>query len=509
MISPAEIIKILEKIDLGAGVAENDIMLYEARVETPVFNGLFRDRYDLVSGPKGSGKTALYRLVSEFLKPVMLKTSNTAILTGVEASGDPVFLAFRKNFEGLNELEFENFWRVYIVALINEHFVKNSEFSEQLAKARVEAKDFQDRCRRACIPELTDSRSFREIAQLALKTIKLNILSISNSPSGESISALTIEPCQPNEKSKNESTSSPIFLHDIHSSLLRLLKAANLRLWILLDRLDEVFPRRTKLERTALRALLRTTRNFPSQDIRIKLFIRDDIFENVLLKGEGFTALSHIESRRAPSLRWSAEDLKILIIKRFCQDPRVRQFCGGNKQLISENDAPHLKRVFDRLFPKQVVRGKNQSTTLDWLYHHCEDGRGVVTPRDIIDLLAAAITKQIEHIRKDGINEESLLGSQALKEGLRELSSKKRRTYLEAEFPEFWPHMSKFEHTKAEHNAHSLESLLGSKWNIIVDDLVAIGFLQKRPRSSSYIIPFVFRFGMGIKQGKAFNGFHK
>src|ERR1043166_7533429 len=118
-LTPLEMIRIIKSIDLGAPVAELDTVLYEARIETSAFTDLFRDRVDLVPGTKGSGKTALYRLISEYVKPVMLK-AGIVLITGVEAAGDPVFLAFKSNFETLSELEFENFWRVYFVALISD-----------------------------------------------------------------------------------------------------------------------------------------------------------------------------------------------------------------------------------------------------------------------------------------------------------------------------------------------------------------------------------------------------
>ena len=140
-----EFLKTLNSADLGSAVAEHDTLLYEARVETTAFTDLFRDRADLISGTKGSGKTALYRLISEFERSFMLK-SRILILTGVEASGDPVFLAFKDQFEDLTELEFDNFWRVYFVALILERFVKNAEFDEIRREADRETQTFKERC---------------------------------------------------------------------------------------------------------------------------------------------------------------------------------------------------------------------------------------------------------------------------------------------------------------------------------------------------------------------------
>jgi hypothetical protein len=53
------------------------------------------------------------------------------------------------------------------------------------------------------------------------------------------------------------------------------------------------------------------------------------------------------------------------------------------------------------------------------------------------------------------------------------------------------------------HDKESLEALLGSKCREKVDDLQAVGFLQRRPKGKAFIVPFIFRAGMGKGQGKA------
>ena len=151
---------------------------------------------------------------------------------------------------------------------------------------------------------------------------------------------------------------------------------------------------------------------------------------------DGFTALSHIEARRAPALRWGPDEIRLLIVKRFSASARLRNLYGIDKARIEGSDHEHVKEVFKRLFPPQVIPGKRQSNTLDWIYHHCEDGRGAVTPRDIIDLLEFAIKAQVEHLQRGVECDTHLISGAALKEGLCELSKKKCRTYLEAEFPD-------------------------------------------------------------------------
>ena len=84
----------------------------------------------------------------------------------------------------------------------------------------------------------------------------------------------------------------PEFITDLKDRLADVLKKAELSIWLMIDRLDEIFPRRTDLETKALRGLLRTTRLFTSEDIRVKIFLRDDMLEQIVSTGEGFTALT-------------------------------------------------------------------------------------------------------------------------------------------------------------------------------------------------------------------------
>ncbi len=82
------------------------------------------------------------------------------------------------------------------------------------------------------------------------------------------------------EKSEEISEHSlPKYVNDIKESLEAVLEASSLSLWLMVDRLDEIFPRRSDVERTALRGLLRAMRYFASPSIRVKVFLRDDMLE--------------------------------------------------------------------------------------------------------------------------------------------------------------------------------------------------------------------------------------
>jgi hypothetical protein len=60
-------VNILQNLDLGSSIAEQDTLLEKVRVETSAFTDLLNDKADLIPGTKGSGKSALFKIFADFL----------------------------------------------------------------------------------------------------------------------------------------------------------------------------------------------------------------------------------------------------------------------------------------------------------------------------------------------------------------------------------------------------------------------------------------------------------
>ena len=166
----------------------------------------------------------------------------------------------------------------------------------------------------------------------------------------------------------------------------------------------------------------------------------------------------------------------------------------------------YQKEAFYKVFPKTVHRGEKQSSTLRWIYSHTEDGKGVVTPRDVIDLLTKAKQKQEDEFKSDPSREsEFLIGSAAIIYGLSELSERKRVTFLEAEFPHLWKHIKKFVGGRTEYSEAAVCKLFGKSWASVMDDLSSIGLIRKESKkhgSKTFKIPFLYREGLELTQGR-------
>jgi hypothetical protein len=119
--------EMIEDIKIGNSVAEQDFLLESARVETPVFDGVLNDRYDIILGKKGAGKTAIFKIIN-LVSEVLYKRRKIVILSGVNTSGESIFNEFKKQLLTFNEKDFETFWKFYFISLIYNEFIKNPKF---------------------------------------------------------------------------------------------------------------------------------------------------------------------------------------------------------------------------------------------------------------------------------------------------------------------------------------------------------------------------------------------
>ncbi len=506
-----DLANILPSIDFGSSIAEQDTLLESARVETSAFTDLFNDKVDLVPGTKGSGKSALYRIFVDFLPDYLLDLQKVVVAHGVQHRGDKVFHAYKDEFDKMDENEFVNFWCVYLISLAKEHFIRNSRYANFLKDCSDEIKAFYQACQSARIPDFEKQKSLREVLGWTLAAIRSWGPNVKVRPSGETWEFelnLFGEQSKPTTNSKKE-TDEPIlarYAHTIKENLEAVLKKAGLSLWLMIDRLDEIFPRRSKLETRALRGLLRTLRIFESKEIRIKVFLRDDILEQIVSNGQGFTALTHITARQSDTLDWSEEQIMTMIVRRLYANERLRDYLKVDSDQL-EASRNYQEEAFYKVFPKAVFPGEKQSSTLRWIYNHTSDGRGVVTPRDVIDLLTKAKQKQQDEYRSYSSGEtEFIIGPSAIIYGLEELSKRKRTTFLEAEFPHLWKYIKKFIGGRTQYSENDISKLFGKSWQKIVEDLISIGVLRmegRRDGSKTFKIPFLYRSGLDVKQGSA------
>jgi len=154
--------KIMRELKIGNSVAEHDSLLESARVETPVFEDVLNDKYDIIFGRKGAGKTAMFKII-DILSDYLLMKNNIVILSGVNSAGESLFNEFKDEFASFSEKDFESFWKFYFVSLIYNEFIKNKKFEAVLLECEPEIKIFISECEKAGIPNIPTTMQKRQI----------------------------------------------------------------------------------------------------------------------------------------------------------------------------------------------------------------------------------------------------------------------------------------------------------------------------------------------------------
>ena len=138
------------------------------------------------------------------------------------------------------------------------------------------------------------------------------------------------------------------------------------------------------------------------------------------------------------------------------------------------------------------------------------DGNDVRPPRNLIDLVKKAQDAAIRRQERDHDPLDRavpLLPSDALKTGLRALSKQRVEDTLLAEAGAEAFLVDKFRGSKAEHNRETIGELLGVEGAVLdgqISFLKGIGFLEATVATATYKVPMLYRDGLGITQGKAF-----
>jgi hypothetical protein len=497
---------LLKDLDLGSSVAETDNVLGNARVETSVFHELLGDRVDLIQGTKGSGKSALFRLVIDYLEEALLRDKKVVIAHGVSRPDDNIFHAFRSDFDQFTEDDFEAFWVIYFATLARDNFIEESKFDDILRGCKKQMAEFRDACALASIPTFEmpkERRSLRVILEWIIGLVRPKKVTY-KSAGGDQATFEFAEPVKalPSGEPPRTQPLRSRYLEKLRIALQAILGVADLQLWLMIDRLDELFLRRSDTERKALRGLLRASLSFRDERIRIKIFLRDDIFEHITETADGFAALTHVTARMSARLEWTESQILTFITRRLLANSRLCRYLSIRSEGLSPDEQ---EKIFYQVFPPTVHTGDNQSATLRWIYQHCSDAKGVVTPRDVLDLLTNAIRRQHDNVcaHPRGLSQH-IITSDAILYGHDELSIRKRDTYIKAEFPHFWSDIEKLEKGKTEYSEGALHRRLGGKQiEKRIASLVDIGILAetRKENARTWKVPFLYRRGLALTQG--------
>ncbi|MGD0280549.1 MAG: hypothetical protein ABSC11_14775, partial [Smithella sp.] len=272
MISTDDLNWLLSDFDLGTSTAENDPLLESAKIETQQFHDLYwHDRIDIVKGIKGSGKTAIYRLFF-LLREYVIRKNNLYCVFGVEPTGDPIFRLYQAEFEKFSEIEFENFWSVYFIALVYNLIYTTPQLKIILTK---DLQKIDDILENLGLKFTKNGYSLKESIGAIQKFFQNNKIKFGLETNLDTATA-QIKSVSPvieiDSKNVEDISRRPIYLASFRDQLADILGKNKIKIWVMLDRLDEVFPHRSEVEKIGLRGLLKASYNFSHPNLRTKIF---------------------------------------------------------------------------------------------------------------------------------------------------------------------------------------------------------------------------------------------
>lgn len=441
--------------------------------------------FRLILGGKGSGKSALLRVVAS-AQDDYKELQDTFLHVATEHTGEP---SFKRAFETLkkgiySEKELVNAWKTYLLNLALDALENTPDTSERRA-----AIDFSEKIG---IRYRTESAYKKVLWSL------LRILHIKSFTLGADSVQAEFPDAPPEIWTKNDE------IFDFPEALRLCVKAFDVlgsRCWILVDRLDAAFQDDQELEQAALKGLLTAYKDFMGHvSLRFKLFFRTDLFDQVT-SGTGFRELTHVMDRSSPPITWDSDKLLVMILERFLFNELVQDKYGMTKNDLRDEEL--RQALFFSIFPQQIDVGLKKPDSWNWILNRIRDGNNIRTPRDLHSLVLNAAKKQQEMLNIGGDDYSSeLISSPAVKAGLTVMSKDKVRTTLIAENPKLENVIRAFTKGKAEHNEESLTSLLGENWEKAINDLERIGLVEKV--GEGWKIPLLYRDGLDITQGAAF-----
>jgi hypothetical protein len=445
--------ELLSSLHLGDEVAERDPLLQKAFVATEDYRQVIEDRCDLVTGVKGSGKSAIVITALEdtarsaasrrFLLPAQNMRVGAAIYESdtipEQASSD--------------EDLYRRLWTVHVIGLVGNFLVHRFETTANVSDLRG-----------------------------ALDSVGLLLGHASGEP--DEVWRLAVA-----------AILRPGITDPQLNKLLRYLQQAlnrlNTNVWVIFDRLDDVYGTRMELEKRLVRGLLQAhihIANF-GPDLKTKLFLRSDLLDRVTLD-RGLRNLDKVKRLR---LNINAWDLSRLFLARLLQCDEFAK--------IARIDSPKLLDRYDILKGMAALLPKRSPNTditappqdaYGYLFQRTADGTGRYTPRTTLAYLRLAIHEQRRVCERHNVTEipqGPILQTPALHRAWVQLSEDRLENYIYAEFPQLRAFIDRLDGGPAAYpDVEAIgRAIMGRAYTaadagMIVDNLQYCGLLAKGQR---------------------------
>lgn len=485
--------EVLSATTFGQRIAEDEAeALTSYFVETHQWRKLISGEIDVIYGPKGSGKSALFALLRKRRED--LRARNILAAAGENVRGALVFADLVAE-PPASEDRFRDLWKLYFLSLIGTAF-RLAEIDNSHSRSVVSALEGAG----LVIPQWSLRAALDYIQRIDSVSGDIKVNPATGQPEGVGGKITVREPT--NEQRTLGYTSADSLLEGADRGF----NEAGKKFWIVLDRLDVAFAESADFEGNALRALFRVYRDIAGlQSIALKVFLRDDIWKRIT--SAGFREASHVT--KSITITWDKKSLLNLVIRRALHNEAVRAFYDVDPAAVLASSEAQ-ENLFYRIFPSQVDLGERKSNTLDWMLSRTADGTGQTAPRELIHLLSAARDEQLKSLEMGAPEPEgdALFDRSALKAALPEVSKARYEQTLCAEYPALKPILDRLDGEKTQQTPATLAKIWKESHSEALsraEHLAEIGFFEKRgtKEQPAYWVPFLYREALNMVQGQA------
>jgi hypothetical protein len=220
----------------------------------------------------------------------------------------------------------------------------------------------------------------------------------------------------------------------------------------LYDHLDKLFELHIAVQKSAVSALLSFWDDGEFKYILPKIFLRKDIYSGLKIQNHTHW-LTH-----SKEILWSQNELNRLIIKRtIAHSPALIKFIEKNgkyyigrtkfeKKLGIEipKGEQYVERLLNLIFGIRIGSGKKSGLMVNWFYNHLRDANNISYPRDAIHLLKLVREEMLREFEKYVEDDRIISGKLITNDSIlgrvseqRYLDLKEEYRYLEEFFEEF------------------------------------------------------------------------
>jgi energy-coupling factor transporter ATP-binding protein EcfA2 len=184
-----------------------------------------------------------------------------------------------------------------------------------------------------------------------------------------------------------------------------MLEKSDRRIFLAYDELDTLGGTDWEVMNRAVRGLVNFWATYTRRwrRIRAKIFLRTDLYHRVSVAGGA--DLAKLSANRA-EITWSDRNLYAVLIKRIANTNHdLLQYCQKSKIVFREDHAlgfvPEIEQAQDaKAFIERMVglymgAGVKKGLAYRWLLEHIRDGRGHALPRPLVRLIEASAELQI------------------------------------------------------------------------------------------------------------------